>query len=280
MPILKAILSKLDEVEEAFRGLYVQKGEKFEIQVDGLKTQGDVDRVSASLLKEREEHRLTKVTSKEATDKLALFGEVTPEQVIANAERLETLVAAGSPELTKNFEKIVSDRVDATLATRVKAETAKFTKQVTDLTTALGVAESKNGEFSTQITQRTIDDAVRGAATGAKLINEAVPDAMIIARGAFKIVDGKVQTEDGQTPDQWIEARKELSKHWWPVARGAGALGSDGQPIELKDNPFTSANWNVTAQSRLFTANAAKASQMAEQAGTKIGGARPPAPVK
>jgi hypothetical protein len=280
MPLLKAVIAKLDDVEEAFRGLYVEKNGKFEVQVEGLKTQGDIDRLSTANIAEREAHRATRQSLKESADRLILYGDVTPEQVTANAEQLATLQAAGTPELAKNFEKIVNDRVEANLVNRVKTATDKLVKTNTDLTTALGTAEKSNADFSTRIVQRTIDDSVRAAAITAKIIPEAVADTLIIARGTFKIVEGKVQTEEGQTPEQWIEARKEVSKHWWPDARGAGAHGSDGLGAEHKDNPFMHANWNLTSQSRLVQANPGKAAQMAEQAGTKIGGLRPPAPAK
>lgn len=278
MAVLKAIIAKLDEVEEAYRGLYVQKGDKFEIQIEGMKTQGDIDRVNIALTKERGDHSTARNALKEATDKLAGFGELKPEDVTAKLERLETLEAAGTPDIAKNFDKLVNERVEAVVGSRIKAETAKFTKQVTDLTAELGTTKTANEGFKTQITARTIDDAVRSAATVAKIAVPAVADALIIARSEFKLVDGRVQTEDGRTPDQWIEGRKESSPHWWPAAQGAGAGGSNGEGVKNGDNPFSHAGWNLTKQGALVLSNSAQAQRLAEQAGTTVGGQRPAAP--
>ncbi len=96
---LKAIIGKLDEVEEVYRGLYVQKGDKWEIQIDGVKTQGDMDRVNAALAKERVDHAAARTSLKDATDRLTAFGELKPEEVSAKLERLEGSAAAARATL-------------------------------------------------------------------------------------------------------------------------------------------------------------------------------------
>ena len=53
---LKAILDSLTDIPEALHGEYVERNGKFELQVEGMKTQGDVDRLQTALTKERNNH--------------------------------------------------------------------------------------------------------------------------------------------------------------------------------------------------------------------------------
>jgi hypothetical protein len=54
---IKAIIDKLEDADEKHRDLYVEKNGKYEIQVEGMKTQGDVDRLTSALEKERTDHK-------------------------------------------------------------------------------------------------------------------------------------------------------------------------------------------------------------------------------
>ena len=49
---LKAILDTLDGLDDTLKGEYVAKGDKFELQVEGMRTEGDVARVTEALRKE------------------------------------------------------------------------------------------------------------------------------------------------------------------------------------------------------------------------------------
>lgn len=273
---LKAIIVKIDDVDEKYRDLYVQKGDKFVLQVEGIKTDADVLLINNALIKERADHKKAADSLKEANTKLAEFGEVTPEQVVSLTEKIANFEAAGTPELTKNFEKIVTDRVAAVLDGKLKVETAKLNKTIAEQQTALVAATQQVEKFTLNDQHRTIDDAVRAAATKAKVLPGAEADALMRARAAFQLQEGKVITADGQTPEDWIEARKADAGHWWPVSRGAGAHGSDGNGnFNASDNPWAPGNWNVTKQGQLVMSDPAKAGRMAEAAGSKIGATAP-----
>lgn len=274
---LKAIIAKLDEVPEALRGEYVQKGEQYVLQVEGMKTQADVDAVSRALQSERAQHNESKNKLKTTEDKLTAFGDKTPEQIQELADKLATLEAAGTPELTKNFEKIVNDRVEAVLGNRVKAATDKVTKDFEALKTQFAAVTDENGKLKQADTLRTIDDAVRGAATKAKLLDTAVVDALMRAHSTFEVQDGKVVTKDGKTAEDWIEERKNDAAHWWPVAKGAGAGGSDGRGGFVSgDNPWSAQGWNITKQGAILREDGAKAERMATAVGSKVGATTPP----
>lgn len=277
MAALKAIIAKLDDVEEAFRGLYVKKGEQFALQVEGMKTEADVQAVQRALQAERAAHVETGKKLKDVEEKATAFGEMTPEQVQELQDKLATLEAAGTPELTKNFEKIVQDRVASIVDGKIKAETTKKDKLIGELQTQLGTVTKENEGLKLADVTRTIEDTVRGAAMEAKLLPGAVTDALTRARSAFQLQEGKVVTADGMTPQDWIEARKQDAAHWWPVARGAGGHGSDGNGnMMTADNPWTAGGWNITKQGQILLQDGAKAERLAAAAGSKVGATAPP----
>lgn len=277
MAILQAVIAKLDDVEESLRGFYVEKDGKFALQVNGVKTQADVDAVSRALQNERTEHGKTKAKVTTLTEAVQAWTDAagengTPETVKATIEKVGTLEAAGGPEITKNFQNMVQAEVAKIVDGRIKSETTKYERQ-------LAAANTKITELTTNVTdyrakddRRTVVDAVRGAADNAKVRGEAIPDILAIAAGELKLVDGKVVTEDGRDPAQWFEDRKKVSPYFWPVAKGAGAGGDDGLPgVDAKDNPFTYANHNMTKISAMVGSNPSEAAKLAAAAGVPKG---------
>lgn len=281
MALLKASVTKIDDVPEQYRDLYtVKKDAKgvdvWEIQIDGAKTQGDMDRLNAAMIKERKEHGETSAKFKVATESLAAFGETTPAQVAEFTEKLANLEAAGASDIQKNFQELLATRVAAVVDGKVKIATDKLTKQLGDLTTQHTTVTQENDRLKMSDLHRTIDDSVRDAAVASKMLPAAQVDALMRARSAFTVVDGKVVTTDGLTPSDWVEQRKADAGYWWPVARGAGAQGSDGSGnFNAADNPWTRGAWNITKQGEIVRADPAKAERFATSAGVKIGSTAP-----
>lgn len=285
MAKLALLVDTLDGVDEKLRDFYVQNKDtkKFELQIDGpIKTQADIDRVTSALNKERTDHKATKDALKTAEGKLTAFGELDPDDVSAKLDKLSQLEAAGENPDAKKIQQLV----DTGIQNGLKQATTKLQREVDRLT---GELTSKTGEvekLNGVIVGRTVDDAMRAAATSAKVLPEAVPDLLLIARSELKLVDGKVVTEDGRDPSQWLEDRKKASPFYWAAAKGAGAGGGNETPAG-GDNPFTNEGWNITAQSNMLRADPAKAQKLAEQAGVPKGpngqilfGQKPPAAKK
>lgn len=272
--MLKLIIDKLEDVAEGLRDHYKEKDGKFHLQVEGIKTQADVDKVLAAKTKEVTEHKATKDALKAANDKLAVFGELDPDAVITQLQELETLKAAGpnakAEEITRKAEEIAAAKFGNEKQKLIR-DLAKVTGERDEL------SKAKTG-LETLITQRGVDDAVRGAAVAAKVRPDAVLDLTLLARNDFKMVDGKVLTEDGRDPAQWLEDRKKTAPYLWPAAQGAGGQGGNDNPLTGGENPFSHTGWNLTKQGEQVKANPAKANQLAELAGTKVGGPRPAAP--
>lgn len=271
--MLKAIIAKLEDVEEGLRSFYkeVKVGDKvqYELQVDGMKTQGDIDRVTSALNKERTDHAKAKDDLKTANTKLQAFGELDPDDVAAKLEKLSTLEAAGANPKAEEITRLV----EAGVSQRLKTETTKLTRTITQLTEERDNAVKQATDLNGQIIGRQVDDAIRTAALTAKVIPEAVTDVLLMARGEFKLVDGKVVTEDGRDPGQWVEDSKKTRPWLWPVAKGAG--GNGGGNLPTGENPWSADGWNMTKQGAILNSDPSKAEQLAKEAGTTIGGLKP-----
>lgn len=270
---LKAILAKLDEVEEQYRSLYTERNGKFEFTgVEGLKTQADIDRQLAANQKVRTDLTAAQTALKTANDKLATFEGLEPDDVHAKLEKLATLEAGNSvPELAKNFEATVASRVAQVVDGKIKAETTKYQRTIDELNGKLTAATGTIQAFETKDNTRTIHDALRAAAVQAKVLPEAVPDLLAIGAGELKLVDGKPQTEDGRDPTAWLEDRKAKTPYLWAPAQGAGSRGANGEVLS-GDNPFKAGpTHNMTKISQLVKDNPTQAAKLAEQAGVPKG---------
>lgn len=267
--LLKAILSDIGEVDEKFRDAYTQQGDKWVLQVEGMKTQADIDRLNSALTNERTQHAATKVTLKASNDKLAAFGELDPEDVTTRLERLETYETGNKvPDLAKNFETTVQARVAQVLEGKVKSETQKLQRQLDEANGKVTSLTGQVGEFATRENTRTVHDAIRGEAVKAKVLPEAIPDLLLVAGQELKLVDGKVLTEDGKDPVQVIEEYKQKRPYFWPAAQGAGGRGNGlGGGDMGGENPFIRSNWNQTKISQLVQKDPTRAAKLAEVAG-------------
>jgi hypothetical protein len=273
---LKTILAKIDEVDEKYRDLYTEQGGKWVLTgIDGVKTQGDIDRLQQALTKERNDHTAAKAELKTLKESALAWDDLKPEDVKAKLEKLETFESGNQvPELAKNFETTVNARVQTLLEQKLKSETTKLNRTIDELKGKLGESTQLVQTYESQNVQRTVQDAVRAAAVQLKVLPDAVPDLLIVAGQHLKMVDGKVQTDDGRDPAQWLEDSKQSRAYMWPAARGTGAHGSvdaSGNVVLGKDNPFSREGWNMTKGAQLLRADPTQAAKLAEAAGVPKG---------
>lgn len=274
---LKFLVAKLEEVDAKYRDLYVAVGDQFQLQVEGVKTQADIDAVQTGLTKERADHKATKTALTDLKAKYAPLGDKDPNDIAATLDKIPALesAAAGKGFDQTKVDALVQAGVDRVLTQKtapltrenetLKAQIAEQGKQVETLTTA-----QRN---------RTIDDAVRTAATAASVSASALPDVIELARSKFTVTDdGKVITEAGLDAAAYITDAKKAKPHWWAAAQGAGAQGGSGaKGVPDGENPFSNKGWNITKQGDAVRADRANATALATAAGTTIGGPRPAA---
>lgn len=269
---IKAIIDKLEDVDEKYRDLYRERNGKFELtEVEGAKTQADVDRVQVALGKEREEHKKTK-------EKYSIFADLDPAEVQAKLDKFPELEAAAKGKLNdEEINKIVEGRLN-TVKAPLEREINKLKAQNSDF-------EGKIRDFTAKERQRMIHDHVREAISKAQgFTPSAAEDALVFAERMFEVTeDGKVLTKDnvGVTPGieatVWLSDMQQRKPHWFGPTVGGGANGSRSGNNST-DNPFSHNNWNMTAQADLIRTNPARAEQMAKLAGTSVGGLKPAAP--
>lgn len=267
---LKIKIDTLDEVEDGFHSLYTEQtdGTFLLTGVDGMKTQEDVDRISAALTKERTNHR----TLRNEVAPLLAHGSV--EEVVGFLDRREELEAAatGGGDRTK---------IDAIVEGRIKSRLAPLERERDGLKSKLTEAEGALGEYKTRENERVIGDAIRGATGKTKGFNPAaMEDALLLGSRALSLdEDGRVVTKDGLDAETWLSDIQQKKPHWWLGSVGGGASGGNGGNAE--PNPYTHDGWNLTQQGVLMKADPAKADRMARAAGHKqAAGARRPEPKK
>lgn len=264
---LKAVLENLDDVPDHFHSLYTERNGKYELTgIEGVRTQADVERLQTALNKERNDHKATK-------EKFSPLANLDPAEVLTKLERVEEL-----EQLAKG--KIDDTKIEEIVGTRIKSRLSPLERQLNELKTQLGERDQIISGFRTKETQRTIFDKVREAAVGAKILPEAMEDALILAERVFEVTEeGRVVTKDnvgvtpGVDPTVWFSDLQSKRPHWWGPSVGGGASGS--KTPGGGSNPWTADNWNLTEQGKILTQNRSRAEQLAKAAGTTIGGPRP-----
>lgn len=279
MPDLEAVYEKQDDIPEAYVDLFTERDGKFELTgVNGIKTQADFDRNKTNLDKERGDHKDTK-------DKLGgwlgTFGDdADPAQIkelVDKIPELEAAAEAGEGELPQ-------ERIDELVEKRVNTQTAQLNRQITELTDANTQKDELIAGYEASERRRTIHDAVRSAMVESKVVDTAHEDVLLLAERVFEVTDAnevlikdEVGAVPGATPQQWLQDMQEKRPHWWPASEGGGAGGSGTPGGGLRgDNPWTHDNWNMTAQGVYVREHGMeKATDMAKQAGTTVGGPKP-----
>ena len=282
MPKLKTLYEKQEEIPDGYGELYVEKSGKWELTgIEGVKTQADLDRLNAALVKERTDHKAVK-------DKLTKFGDVDPDTLPATMEqlneanaRLATLTAEGKIDESKVTERITAavtsavgplQRDKQALERKLEAEAKKTAE-----------AKAANDALQLSIKQERIRAQIRDAAIAAKVLPTAIDDAVLVGERMFDFTDdGRLITKNdagvtpGLDPKEWAKDMMEKRPHWWPVSVGGGSRGGTGGGVNDKDNPWSATGWSITRQGQAVTElGLAKAGELAARAGSRIGATKP-----
>lgn len=285
--MLKVIYDTKEEIPEGYEALYTEKNGKWELTgVVGVKTQGDVDRVSEALRKEKVEHKTAK-------DALKAFEGIVPEEHLKLITELEETKA--TLEAVKKDGTIDETKLDPIIQARVKQalgpierNTISLQKQLEVQKTAFAAKEAEAAELQRTIVTGNVERAIRDAAVQAKLLPTAIVDAVMRGSRQFELTDdGRIISKDGfgitpgLTPAEWFKDEVDRSPHWWPVSVGGGSEGSGkgGQGgYRGSNNPWSKDGWSITKQGQLVKAlGDEKASAIAALVGCKIGDTKPKA---
>jgi len=272
---LQATYDQKEDIPEQYVDLFKQKGEKWCIEIEGVTTEANVQRLEFSLQKERTENAKLREEAK-------LHGK-TPEEVQTLIEELEaakaTIESGGDKKTEEQIEKIVE--------ARVRTKVGPLERQVQKLTKERDDSVGATLKLTDEIKTGKIELAIRAAAEKAKVIPSAIGDLVMRGKPQFELIeqDGKVSvvTKDGigvtpgLGPDGWIEELAPLAQHYWPANVGAGA-GGGGLTLGITEkNAWTKANWNMTEQGQIFKKyGSEKTQQLAKAAGSFVGATKPP----
>lgn len=273
--MLKYLLDSLEGVPADLHQFYKETDGKFVLQVEGVKTQKDIDGVQASLTKERNDHKKTKDKLEEYADIRALG--LSPTDILGKLDRFDELEAAAG-------DKIDEGKLNQMVEARIKAKLAPIERERDGFKAKLDEATGTIQEFTVKEKTRTIHDKVREAALKGKVTETALDDVLMVAERVFELDEsGNVIAKDGVgltpgiDPTVWLTEMQQKRPHWWPTSQGGGAGGGKNGGGSFTNNPFSAQHWNMTEQGRLVQTNHAQAEQMAKAAGTTIGGPRPAA---
>lgn len=266
---LKSAYEKQDDIPEAFRPLFSERNGKYELTgVEGVKPETAFTAVQEALRKEREDHSGAKKQLKAFTD----LGYSSVEELQAKLDLIPQLEAAAAGRV-----KELTDAQKQALLAPVQRDLKKVQEELATL-------REENTALKAEKRQRTIHDAVRAAATEAKVLGTAVDDVLLLAESHFEVTeDGKVVVKadskhftPGLDAKSWLQDMQQKRPHWWPPSQGGGAGGS-GAGGGFANNPWSKAHWNLTKQGEIVrTQGREKAEQMAKAAGSMIGAVSPP----
>ena len=270
---LKAVVEKIEDVDEPIRPLYKQVGEKFELELENF----DHHSGSKALKEEAARRRIAERDLKTKLDAYKpLDGRDLNEviEILDKYPELQALVDAGDGKNKEKIDKLVEARL-TTVKAPLERELNLAKQQLVDKDKVIG-------EMTGRERIRTIHDAVREQL--AKLqgfAQSATEDVLMYAERMFEVLDdGKVVTKDavGVTPGLdaavWMSEMQSKKPHWFGPTVGGGAPGSGPGGVGGM-NPWTNENWNVGEQARISQENPNRAEQFARAAGTKLGGMRP-----
>jgi len=267
---LKGTVDSLDDIPEALHTEYVQQGDKFVLQVEGFKPQGEFERVQTALNNERRQHGDLKGRVKQ------FFGDDKFEDVRASLDRIPELEASQGTIDDDKLNTIVEGRLRTKLAP-IERERDTYKGQVTEL-------QGTVGELTGKEKRRLVRDEMRAAAKKAGVMDAAMDDALLLGDTILEVRedDGKVVVREGTGYPQGVEPSvlftdlQSKRPHWFGESRGGGAAGSRGG-TKITSNPWSKDGWNMTEQGRIYQADSSKAEQLAKAAGhdSALGARRP-----
>jgi hypothetical protein len=296
MDMLKAIVTDINTVDEAHRGFYKEANGKFVLNVTpvdgfelddvkGLKGALGAERNNVAVLKEQLKpyEGLDHVTARTAIERVAAFGEITPD---AAKTAVETAARLSALDPAKEAEQIANTKFE-TLKGQLQAQ---WTVRETELATQVQTAKSTIDSLTGQLQNVMADGQIKAEVAKANPLDDA-RDAVELLVSKFvrtSMKDGKVVVEvldtNGNprikdvngTPfnvaDLVSEIRESRASLFKPdEKRGLGTNPNtpSNPPAGGVANPWTKDAWNMTQQMVLENTKPELAKQLKAAAGVK-----------
>lgn len=275
--MLKLIYDNQDDIPEALREYYVERGGKWHLQAEGLKTQADVDAVK----KVADKERAARADLEKKLKRFEALGDRDPDELLKLADEVEDLRAqleAGGGDKGGKDEEI-QRRIDAAVAKATNPLKRELDRAKADLDKERAKVTEKDQQVEGlvgRMKRAHLEQQLTAAATAAKVRGEALPD-ILRYQDVFEVETDDagnftgVRTRDnvgvtpGLAPDQWLADQQQSRPHWWPTSVGGGATGGTGG--KGARNPFAKDSANLTEAGALLESDRAKAETLARAAG-------------
>lgn len=253
---LKAVVTDINTVAEAYRGEYKQVGNEWRLDIDG-EVPGFVPHAKFAEFRDN---------NKKLLDDAARFKDVDPDEYRRLKQDL--------PKNKEESEKQYQERLAAALL---------------PLKTELDGEKKKTGDLNTELSKLRINDAAIAAgvefgikATAQTDLVNRVSAVSKLENGVVTIYDEKGEkrysTKTGNllTIKEFVEGMVASAAHLFEPSTGTGSNGgSNGAKSGTYrgPNPFKRGDggaWNLTKQGELQRDNPSEAKRLAEEAGVKI----------
>jgi hypothetical protein len=238
---MKAVYQSQDEIPEALRGEYEEKGGSFVLKVDGeLPTIAELKAAAVAAEQKVAGFRENNITllkelgaqsMEEAKEKLRTLKTVDPAEYQRLKARTAELEGQGirSPE---DVNKIFLERTRAQVAEAVKP-----------LQDKLDAISKREAQAQAQLARTTLENALRDAASKAGVDERALPDFLNRGLNVFVLKDGQVvalkngepvfsRRRAGETlsAEEWAQDLATDAPHLFRPSKGGGAAGGGGAP--------------------------------------------------
>ena len=267
--MLKAIYNNVEEIPEQFASLYTERNGQYELTgIEGVKTSGDVDRLSTALSNERNAHKSTKT-------QYSWVGELTHDEVQNLRDAQEDL----AHQLSTRPQGLTDEQVEERANTMAMRQTRQMERDLAALRTERDAHAAAIQLHEGAAAQRSIRDAVDSALSGSNalpVIDSAKEDIVPFAERIMTVdSQGQVVTRDGVGYEPGLPFGEVLAElkasgrrsHWFPGNTGAGAAGSaPGNKANFGSNPFSQDSFNLTEIGKIVTSDPAKAKMLAKAA--------------
>ncbi len=265
--MLNVIIESLEDVDEAFRGEYEARDDKFVLSLNGAYSTLDRDKLMGSLQSERDDHKATK-------QKLTGFGEHTPEAIEGFTSRIEELeIAVEANGTSPEDQAKQAEKLEALAERKANARIKPLERKNEIVTTERDEARASLGTLQTTIDNDRIVNTVADPAVlkEAGVRMEAMEDVKPWALANFEIDDAGnvVSKKDGLGAKDVYADLKTAGQRvlWFGDTVGAGASGGRGGE-SFASNPFIGPKPNLTAISQAIGVDPTKAVRMAKAACT------------
>lgn len=255
-----------DQIPPEYAALYVERNGRWEIDIEGVKPQAAFDAAKRALDAERERARQIEAQWKGWVP-LAKHDPAHIQSIIDRLPEYEALQRQGIDANT---------RAEELANARIQSATLPIERQRDALAEQLSAANARLEQLADAERRRTIDDAIRAAATKAGVDQDSMEDAILYGRSVLEVAaDGVVQVRDGSPGlTAGLDAERMMltvrdngmRPRWWADNVSGGLRGSKPGAAPSGVNPYDAATLNITEQARIERENPALAERMRRSA--------------